>query len=242
MGEQHLSLQDVEVARQRLAGVIYLSPCAYSETISQLAGARTSFKLENLQMTGSFKERGAANRLLTLSEAERARGVVAASAGNHGLAVAFHARRLGIRATIVMPEWAPLIKVTSARRDGAEVILAGDDYDEANEAAQKLWRERQATFVHPFDDYEVIAGQGTIGLELLDQEPDLEAAIIPVGGGGLIGGVGDGAMRDRNAESPQQALGLVFEDLHRPALYSPDLQSQKPTGEAPMPMAWRFRP
>ncbi len=120
MSEKGPSLQDIRAARQRLAGVIYLSPCAYSETVSQLAGARTSFKLENLQMTGSFKERGAANRLLTLSEAERVRGVVAASAGNHGLAVAFHARRLGIRATIVMPEWAPLIKVTSARRDGAK--------------------------------------------------------------------------------------------------------------------------
>ncbi len=189
MSEKGPSLQDIRVARQRLAGVIYLSPCAYSETVSQLAGARTSFKLENLQMTGSFKERGAANRLLTLSEAERVRGVVAASAGNHGLAVAFHARRLGIRATIVMPEWAPLIKVTSARRDGAEVILAGDDYDEAAQKAQELCRERQATFVHPFDDYEVIAGQGTIGFELLEQEPALEAVIMPVGGGGLIGGV-----------------------------------------------------
>jgi threonine dehydratase len=126
---------------------------------------------------------------MTLAQEERARGVVTASAGNHGLAVAFHAKRLAIRATIIMPEWAPLIKVTSARRDGAEVILAGGDYDEAAEEAQRICRERNAVFVHPFDDPHVIAGQGTVGFELLEQQPELDAVIIPVGGGGLISGV-----------------------------------------------------
>jgi threonine dehydratase len=140
-------------------------------------------------MTGSFKERGAANLLLQLDAGERRRGVVAASAGNHGLAVAFHAARLGIPATIVMPTYAPLIKVTSARRYGAEVILHGADYDEAYEQAQTLVRERGAVFVHAFDDARVVAGQGTLGLELLEQLSEIDAVLVPVGGGGLIGGV-----------------------------------------------------
>ncbi len=184
-----LSLPDVETARQRLSKAIYASPCAYSETLSRLTGSRCFVKLENLQMTGSFKERGAANKLLTLSNAERSRGVVAASAGNHGLAVAFHSERLGVQSLIVMPEWAPLIKVTSARYHQAEVVLAGANYDEAYAHARKLEAERGLTFVHPFDDPEVIAGQGTLGLELLEQCPDMDAVVVPVGGGGLIAGV-----------------------------------------------------
>jgi threonine dehydratase len=141
-------------------------------------------------MTGSFKERGAANVLLQLSAEERQGGVVAASAGNHGLAVAFHAARLGIPATIVMPEWAPLVKAASARRSGAEVVLHGRDFDEACAHALDLVRARGATFVHPFDDPRVIAGQGTIGLEILDQRPDVDAVVLAVGGGGLAAGVG----------------------------------------------------
>ncbi len=184
-----LSLADVEAARQRLSTVIYASPCAYSETLSRLTGTRCFVKLENLQMTGSFKERGAANKLLTLPAAERSRGVVAASAGNHGLAVAFHSERLGIPSVIVMPEWAPLIKVTSARYHKAEVVLAGANYDEAYAIARRLEAERRLPFVHPFDDPEVIAGQGTLGLELLEQCPDMDAVVVPVGGGGLIAGV-----------------------------------------------------
>jgi len=146
-------------------------------------------KLENLQMTGSFKERGAANFLLQLSAAERRRGVVTASAGNHGLAVAFHSARLGIPATIVMPEYAPLIKVTSARRYGADVVLEGANFDEAYARARALEQERGPVFVHPFDDERVIAGQGTLGLELLDQEPGLDAVLVAIGGGGLAAGV-----------------------------------------------------
>jgi threonine dehydratase len=179
----------VEAARVRLRDAIYETPCAYSQTLSELSGAHCYVKLENLQMTGSFKERGAANLLLQLDPDERRRGVAAASAGNHGLAVAFHAARLGIPATIVMPTYAPLIKVTSARRYGADVILHGANYDEAYERAQAVVAERAAVFVHPFDDPRVVAGQGTIGLELLEQIEGLDAVLVPVGGGGLIAGV-----------------------------------------------------
>ena len=183
-----VTLADVEAARARLAGVIHETPCAYSQRLSDLTGARVFVKLENLQMTGSFKERGAANVLLQLSPAERRRGVVTASAGNHGLAVAFHAARLGVGAVIVMPEWAPLTKVTAARRQGAEVMLHGENYDEAYARAREVETERGLVFVHPFDDPRVIAGQGTIGLELAAQVPDLEAVLVPVGGGGLAAG------------------------------------------------------
>ena len=183
-----VTLADVEAARARLAGVIHETPCAYSQRLSDLTGARVFVKLENLQMTGSFKERGAANVLLQLSPAERKRGVVTASAGNHVLAVAFHAARLGVGAVIVMPEWAPLTKVTAARRQGAEVVLHGENYDEAYARAREIETERGLVFVHPFDDLRVIAGQGTIGLELAAQVPDLEAVLVPVGGGGLAAG------------------------------------------------------
>jgi threonine dehydratase len=184
-----LEVAAVEAARARLEGAVYQTPCPSSPTLSELTGTRCHIKLENLQMTGSFKERGAANLLLQLDETERRRGVVAASAGNHGLAVAYHAARLGIPATIVIPTYAPLIKATSARRYGAEVVLHGENYDEAYERARVLQAEGGAVFVHPFDDARVIAGQGTLGLELLDQVEALDAVIVPVGGGGLVAGV-----------------------------------------------------
>ena len=184
-----IELADVEAARARLRGAVYETPCAYSQTLSELTGTRCHVKLENLQMTGSFKERGAANLLLQLPADVRARGVITASAGNHGLAVAFHAARLAVPATIVMPEWAPLIKVSSARRRGAEVLLWGANFDEACERALAMAAERRLVFVHPFDDPRVVAGQGTLGLEVLDQVPELEAVLLAVGGGGLAGGV-----------------------------------------------------
>jgi threonine dehydratase len=146
-------------------------------------------KLENVQRTGSFKERGACNKLLTLSEEEKRRGVVAASAGNHAQAVAYHAGRLGIAATVVMPTAAPLVKVAAARDFGARVVLHGQNYDEAAVHALSIVRSEGATLVHPFEDEEIIAGQGTVGLELLEQIPDVEAVVVPVGGGGLIAGV-----------------------------------------------------
>jgi threonine dehydratase len=183
------TLADIEAARDRLRGVVHETPCIYSEGLSALTGVRCYAKFENLQRTGSFKERGAANLLLQLPGEERARGVVAASAGNHGLAVALHAQRLGIRAVIVMPEWAPLIKVASARRHGAEVILSGHGYEDAYAHARRIEAERGLTFVHPFDDERVIAGQGTLGLEIVEQCPEANAVLVPIGGGGLIAGL-----------------------------------------------------
>jgi threonine dehydratase len=180
---------DIEEARERIQNQIYLSPFPYSESISSLTGNRVFFKLENLQMTGSFKERGALNRLLTLTPDEAKRGVIAASAGNHGMAVAFHTRRLDISATIVMPLHAPLIKVSRVRQYGAQIVLYGTDYDEAFAEAHRLAQERGLTFIHAFNDPWVVAGQGTIGLELHEQNPDLDAVLVPVGGGGLIGGI-----------------------------------------------------
>jgi len=201
---------DIHAARGRLAGTIYETPCPYSETLSALTGARVFVKLENLQMTGSFKERGAANLLLQLSPDERRRGVVAASAGNHGLAVAFHAARLGVSAVIVMPEWAPLAKVTAARGRGAEVVLHGDNFDEAYARAREIEAARDLVFVHPFDDPRVIAGQGTIGLELLEQVPGLDAVLVPVGGGGLLGGVALAVKTERPAV---QVIGVQAQEV-----------------------------
>ena len=184
-----ITFVDVEEARERIQSQIYLSPLPYSETISQLSGNRVFFKLENLQITGSFKERGALNRLLTLTPDEAKRGVIAASAGNHGMAVAYHGQRLKIAATIVMPLHAPLIKVSRVRHYGAQTVLHGSDYDAAFTEAQRLAQEKGLTFIHGFNDPWVVAGQGTIGLELYEQNPDLHAVVVPVGGGGLIAGI-----------------------------------------------------
>src|SRR6201985_3833903 len=173
---------------ERIRDLLYYSPCQISHDLSELAGHPIYLKLENLQRTGAFKERGALNRLLQLTAEERAHGVIAASAGNHAQGVAFHAARLGIRARIVIPQPTPLVKVSATRGFGAEVILHGANYDEACEEATRLQREKQLIFIHPFDDDEVIAGQGTIGLEVLEQLPDVEAIVVPIGGGGLIGG------------------------------------------------------
>ena len=184
-----ISFVDVEEARERIKDQVYLSPLPYSETISRMTGNRIFCKLENLQITGSFKERGALNRLLTLSAEEARRGVIAASAGNHGMALAFHSHRLNIAATIVMPLFAPLIKVSRVRQYGARDLLHGNDYDSALGEAQRLSNEQGLTFISAFNDPWVVAGQGTIGLELYEQNPDLDAVIVPVGGGGLIAGI-----------------------------------------------------
>ncbi|HEY6078524.1 MAG TPA: threonine ammonia-lyase [Polyangiaceae bacterium] len=184
-----LSLADIERAATRIAGKVRRSPLSESAALSRMSGASVYLKLENLQFTGSFKERGAANRLLALSEAERERGVITASAGNHAQAVALHAARLGVVATVVMPEATPLVKVQATQAHGAHVVLFGSSYDEAAERAGALAGESGAVYVHPFDDLDVMAGQGTIALELLEQLPDLDAVVVPVGGGGLIAGI-----------------------------------------------------
>ncbi|MEO6910274.1 MAG: threonine ammonia-lyase [Edaphobacter sp.] len=184
-----ISLADVQAARERLRGAIYLSPCAHSQMLSALTGQQIYLKLENLQMTGSFKERGALNRIATLTPEQAKRGVVAASAGNHAQGVAYHATARGIRSLIVMPLATPLVKVTATRGFGAEVVLHGANYDEACDEAMRLCTAEKMTFIHPFDDPVVIAGQGTIGLEMLEQVPELQAVVVPIGGGGLISGI-----------------------------------------------------
>ena len=184
-----IRLEDVLAARERVRDHVYYSPCPRSEMLSKLTGQQVFLKLENLQMTGSFKERGALNRLSLLTEAEARRGVVAASAGNHAQGVAYHATRLGVRSRIVMPLATPLVKVTATREFGAEVVLHGANYDEAYAEAMRLCESEGMVFLHPFDDAAVMAGQGTIGLEMLEQIAGLEAVIVPIGGGGLIGGM-----------------------------------------------------
>jgi threonine dehydratase len=184
-----IQISDVKAALSRIRESIYLSPCARSETFSSATGNTVYLKLDNLQRTGSFKERGALNKLLTLSSEERSRGVIAASAGNHAQGVAYHAGRHGIRAQICMPLTTPLIKVSATKSYGGEVILTGANYDEAYEQALIRGRDEGLTFVHAFDDDAVIAGQGTLGLELLQQQPELGVIVVPIGGGGLIGGI-----------------------------------------------------
>jgi threonine dehydratase len=184
-----IHLPDILAARERIRSSIYYSPCPHSQMLSTLTGQQVYLKLENLQMTGSFKERGALNRIAQFTAAQAARGVIAASAGNHAQGVAYHATKRGIRSLIVMPLTTALVKVTATRGFGAEVLLYGASYDEAFAEAMRLGAEQDLTLLHAFDDPAVIAGQGTIGLELLEQIPQLEAVVVPIGGGGLISGI-----------------------------------------------------
>jgi len=185
-----ITLADIEAARERIAGGVYLSPCVPSIPLSNLTGADIWCKLDYLQRTGSFKERGARNALLLLTPEQHKRGVIAASAGNHAQGIAYHGRLLGIPVTVVMPKFAALVKVTNCRQFGAKVILHGADLTEARAHAGELAERDGLTFIHPFDNAHVIAGQGTIALEILEQTPDPEAIVVPVGGGGLIAGIG----------------------------------------------------
>jgi threonine dehydratase len=184
-----LTIQAIRDARNRIRDSIYLSPFVRSETFSEITGNSIFFKLDNLQMTGAFKERGALNKILLLTEQERRRGVIAASAGNHAQAVAYHATKRGIAAEICMPLTTPITKVSATRAYGADVVLVGANYDESCQEAMRRCLDRDLTFIHPFDDEAVIAGQGTIGLEMLEVTADLDAVIVPVGGGGLIAGI-----------------------------------------------------
>jgi threonine dehydratase len=182
------TLADIRAARERIAGLARITPVSSSETLGRRSGRAVYLKAENLQRTGSFKIRGAVNRVAMLSEAERAGGVVTASAGNHGQAVALAAREAGVKATVFMPQDAPMAKVDATRSYGAEVVLAGVDYDESQAAAEEAV-EAGATFVHAFEDEVVIAGQGTLGLEIAEQVGDIEVLCVPVGGGGLAAGI-----------------------------------------------------
>jgi threonine dehydratase len=182
-------LDEIECARDRLRGAIVETDCDWSRTLSDILGCKIWLKFENLQFTASFKERGALNRLSTLSGAERSQGVIAMSAGNHAQGVAYHARRLSIPATIVMPVSTPTVKVVNTRRHGAEVILHGETVEEAAAFARRHGQGRGLTFIHPYDDPLVIAGQGTIALEMLGSAPEIDTLVVPIGGGGLISGV-----------------------------------------------------
>ena len=184
-----IQLSDVQTALGRIRADIRVSPCPRSETFSAVTGNSIYLKMDNQQRTGAFKERGALNRILSLSSDERARGVIAASAGNHAQGVSYHAGRHGVRARIVMPLPTPLTKVSATRAYGAEVVLHGTNYDEAYEKAMEPSQQDSLVLIHAFDDESVIAGQGTLGLEILQQHPDIEVIISPIGGGGLIGGV-----------------------------------------------------
>ncbi|HXR58565.1 MAG TPA: threonine ammonia-lyase [Burkholderiales bacterium] len=184
-----VTLHEVRAAAQRIAGAVERTPCLHSRTLSSLTGAEVWLKFENLQFTASFKERGALNKLLLLSPDERARGVIAMSAGNHAQGVAYHAARLGVRAVIVMPRGTPNTKVRSTQVHGAEVILEGDTLADAAQHARAVQARQGLTFIHPYDDPAIIAGQGTVALEMLEQAPGLEVLVVPVGGGGLISGM-----------------------------------------------------
>lgn len=184
-----VTLADVRLAADRIRDAIYKSPCPYSLLLSRLLNAEIYCKLDHLQVTGSFKERGARNRLMKLTDDERRRGVVAASAGNHALALAYHGTELGIAVTVVMPIYAPLTKVTNTRSFGATVVLHGEHYDAAREHALSLATDGGPVYIPGFDDPDIVAGAGTIGLEILEEVPDVDAILVPVGGGGLIAGV-----------------------------------------------------
>ncbi|MFW5834730.1 MAG: threonine ammonia-lyase [Pseudomonadota bacterium] len=184
-----VGLADIEAAAARIAGRVVATPCIVSETLSEIHGCRLILKFENLQYTAAFKDRGACNCLLQLDDEAKTRGVVAASAGNHAQAVAHHAHLQGIAATIVMPRHTPFVKVANTERLGARVVLEGETVDDAMTHARQLVETEGLTLIHPFDDARVIAGQGTIGLEMLQAFPDLDVLVVPIGGGGLIGGI-----------------------------------------------------
>ena len=185
-----VSLDDIKAAAARIEGAVVRTPTMLSQTLSNLTGSTVYVKFENLQFTAAYKERGALNKLLLMDEATRARGVIAASAGNHAQALAYHGARLGIPVTIVMPKPTPTIKVMQTEGHGATIVLHGEMFDEAYAHALELEKERGLTFVHPFDDPQIIAGQGTVALEMLEQAPEIDSLVVPIGGGGLISGMG----------------------------------------------------
>ena len=183
------TIDDIRAAAERIKGAVIRTPMLVSQTLSKIIGAEVWLKFENLQFTAAYKERGALNKLLQLSPEERQRGVIAASAGNHAQAVAYHAKRLGIPAVIVMPESTPTVKVTQTAGFGAEVVLHGDMFDDAYAKARELALEKGYVFVHPFDDPQIIAGAGTVAVEMLEDAPELDMIVVPIGGGGLMSGV-----------------------------------------------------
>jgi len=202
------TIEDIRAAAERIQGSVIRTPMLVSRTLSEILGAEVWLKFENLQFTAAYKERGALNKLLQLSPEERARGVIAASAGNHAQAVAYHAKRLGIPATIVMPETTPTVKVTQTAGHGATVVLYGKIVDDAFAKARELALENGYVFIHAFDDPQIIAGAGTVGLEMLEDSPDLDTIIVPIGGGGLMSGVSIAA---RSVKPDIELIGVEAE-------------------------------
>ncbi len=222
-----LTLQDIQSAAQRLAGHVLETPCVESRTLSQITGCQVFLKFENLQYTASFKERGACNKLSQMSDAERAKGVIAMSAGNHAQGVAYHAQRLGLRAVIVMPRFTPGVKVERTRGFGAEVVLHGDTLEEARSHAFALAAAQGLVFVHPYDDEAIMAGQGTVALEMLRAQPDLDTLVVAVGGGGLLGGMATAA---RALRPGLEIVGVQTERF--PAMFNAIKGTQLPRGSS----------
>ncbi|KAF1054464.1 MAG: L-threonine ammonia-lyase [Delftia tsuruhatensis] len=220
-----LSLQDIQNAAGRLRGAVLETPCVESRTLSQITGAQVYLKFENLQFTASFKERGALNKLAQLSPEERARGVVAMSAGNHAQGVAYHAQRLGVRAVIVMPRFTPGVKVERTRGFGAEVVLHGDSLAEARQHAYALAEQQGLCFVHPYDDEQIAAGQGTLALEMLAEQPDLDLLVVAIGGGGLIAGVATAA---KGLNPDIEIIGVQTQRF--PSMFNAVRQAELPMG------------
>jgi threonine dehydratase len=202
------TIDDIRAARERIDGQVVRTPMLVSRTLSEIVGAEIWLKFENLQFTSAYKERGALNKLLQLTAEERARGVIAASAGNHAQSVAYHAKRLGIPATIVMPEQTPTVKVTQTAGHGAAVVLYGNIVDDAFAKARELALEKGFVFIHAFDDPQIIAGAGTVGLEMLEDAPELDTIVVPIGGGGLMSGI---AIAARAAKPEIELIGVEAE-------------------------------
>jgi threonine dehydratase len=222
-----VSLDSIRAAALRLHGHVEETPCVHSRTLSQITGAEVYLKFENLQFTASFKERGALNKLALLEPAQRSKGVIAVSAGNHAQGVAYHAQRLGIPAVIVMPRFTPTVKVERTRGFGAEIVLTGDTFDDARQSAAAIAVQRGLTMVHPYDDLDVIAGQGTVALEMLAQQPALDCLCVAIGGGGLISGVATAA---RALKPGIRIVGVQTDQF--PSMYAAFKGIELPTANA----------
>jgi len=224
-----ITFKDIEAARERIAGAVYYSPCLPSIPLSELTGIEIFCKLDNLQRTGSFKERGARNALAQLPQEQQKRGVIAASAGNHAQALAYQGSLLGIPATVVMPKFAPLLKITNCQKLGATVVLHGNDFGEAKARADEIAKEKGLAYIDGYDDRAIIAGQGTMGLEIVEQIPDLEAVVIPVGGAGLLAGV---SLAVKTLRPNVKTIAVEAENV---ASFSAALEAGKPTKIAMRP-------
>jgi len=224
-----ITFKDIEAARERIAGAVYYSPCLPSIPLSELTGIEIFCKLDNLQRTGSFKERGARNALSQLPQEQQKRGVIAASAGNHAQALAYQGSLLGIPATVVMPKFAPLLKITNCQKLGATVVLHGNDFGEAKARADEIAKEKGLAYIDGYDDPAIIAGQGTMGLEIVEQIPDLEAVVIPVGGAGLLAGV---SLAVKTLRPNVKTIAVEAENV---ASFSAALEAGKPTKIAMRP-------